>query len=112
MINAKILGLRKELENLLHKVDGILEETAASDEHAIYEVRWNNFIEEIGRVNDPLLHALFKNAQWDLDNSALTLRWKRGMHFLKDYLETTLSVWYPHLSHQFGCDIAVRYMFV
>jgi len=73
---------------------------------------WENFIQSLQQLNQPLVVSIFKQARIIEQNSqAVTITFAQRLIFLKDTLEQTRTRWIPLFEQAFGAGIQLIYQF-
>ena len=100
-MDKKLEYIIDKLHFLREEIDLILEEYDFN-EKAI-KVRWNCFIESLESIHDPLLLACMKGAIYeDIGSGVIEIRFKKGLKFLKEWIEESQDKWIDLFHKQFG----------
>ena len=101
-IRKKLFDIQNDIEDLITQLD----------EGDAIDVRWNNFVESLEELNDPLVLALMKGAiPKDMGSGVIEIRFKKGHEFFKEWIELSEDLWIDLFQKQFGEGVTPSFEF-
>lgn len=74
----------------------------------VQDERWDSFVQNIAQLSDPLLHSIFKQAQfrkYDAQTHTLTVAFSQDATFFGEWLQETRALWIGFLQDLFGKEV-------
>ena len=73
---------------------------------------WDIFIEELNKVNDPLLSSVFNQAQFvNYSDNNVTIAFQEKLIFFNELIENSINVWTPIVKKVFNANATLKIEF-
>lgn len=103
---------QKSIEKPTAPVASVAKQPEKSAAPVFQDARWQQFLQHIEQLRDPLLDSLFKQALFvDYDNQQVHIAFAKDLGFFKDLLESTQQTWQPLITKVFGTAAKLQAQF-